>query len=144
MKSVDRCWVPLLALGLAACESPGPGESAGVPRVAAKATPAVAVVSSVDTGEELRGRELFGSYCTQCHSVDGRGLEALGVDLTTSRFVASRSDAELAAFLRRGRKPGDSDNRTGRQMPGVSMLPDMGEADVQALVAQVRRLNRKR
>ncbi|QQR72208.1 MAG: cytochrome c [Holophagales bacterium] len=94
------------------------------------------------SAQEQRGRKLFRAYCISCHSVDGRGLQSLGIDLTTSRFVARQSDAALGAFLRRGRAPDDPDNRTGRQMPGIEVLPEIGEAEVQALVAHLRAIHR--
>lgn len=94
------------------------------------------------SAEAERGRELFRAHCISCHSVDGRGLQSLGIDLTTSRFVAQQSDAALGEFLRRGRAPDDPGNRTGRQMPGVAVLPEIGDAEVKALVAHLRTINR--
>lgn len=107
------------------------------------ATPVTGVASSSPLSAEAeRGRELFRAHCISCHSVDGRGLQSLGIDLTTSRFVAQQSDAALGEFLRRGRAPDDPGNRTGRQMPGVAVLPEIGDAEVKALVAHLRAINR--
>jgi len=106
------------------------------------AAPAAAALSPALTADQSHGQRVFRAYCMSCHSVDGRGLAPLGVDLTESRFVAERSDPELRGFLRRGRAPGEEGNRTGRQMPGLAGLPDVGDPEIAALVSHLRRINR--
>ena len=124
---------------LAGCDG-GSGSGAEAP----EALPAAAPVPppAALTAEESRGRQVFRAYCISCHSVDGRGLAPLGVDLTTSRFVGERSDRDLAGFLLRGRSPEAPESRTGRQMPGLAGLPEVGAPEVEALVAHLRRINR--
>lgn len=51
--------------------------------------------------EEI-GEELFQTYCAACHGADGRG--GLGKDLHDNRFIQSKSDEELVAFVLAGRK----------------------------------------
>lgn len=128
-------------LALGGCGRGGPPTP---PTPAATAAPARSTpVPTPVSAEARRGGELFRSYCISCHSVDGRGLKSLGIDLTASRFVAENSDPALEQFLRRGRQPEDPGNRTGRQMPGVAVLPEIGDPEVRALVAHLRGINRR-
>ncbi|HSM51396.1 MAG TPA: cytochrome c [Thermoanaerobaculia bacterium] len=124
---------------LAACGG-GAGEGGGAPAAAAPAVASPAPTAL--TADQSHGQQVYRAYCMSCHSVDGRGLAPLGIDLTESRFVAERSDPELQGFLRRGRDPGEVGSLTGRQMPGLAGLPDVGEAEVAALVSHLRRINR--
>jgi mono/diheme cytochrome c family protein len=48
------------------------------------------------------GKELFASNCAPCHGDDGSG--GLGKNLRGDKFIKSKSDAELVAFLLAGRK----------------------------------------
>ncbi|MCL4839418.1 MAG: cytochrome c [Thermoanaerobaculia bacterium] len=128
-------WLGTTAL-LAAC-----GDGAGEGSAARPAAPPPAVPPAL-TADQSHGQQVFRAHCISCHSVDGRGLAPLGVDLTASRFVAERSDPELQGFLRRGRAPGEEGNRTGRQMPGLAGLPDVGDPEIAALVSHLRRINR--
>ncbi len=51
---------------------------------------------------EEMGKELFATNCGPCHGADGTG--GLGKTLHNSRFIQSKGDDELIAFLLAGRK----------------------------------------
>jgi len=51
---------------------------------------------------EEMGKELFATNCAPCHGADGTG--GLGKTLHNSRFIQSKGDDELIAFLLAGRK----------------------------------------
>lgn len=51
---------------------------------------------------EAMGQELFATNCAPCHGNDGTG--GLGKTLHNSRFIKSKSDDELIAFILVGRK----------------------------------------
>jgi mono/diheme cytochrome c family protein len=74
----------------------------------------------------------FTEYCSGCHGADRRGLPGLGVNLAQSTFVTSSSAADLSAFLRKGRAPGDKGNVTGRPMPAFEWLGDQTLAEIAA------------
>ena len=48
------------------------------------------------------GKEVYESNCAACHASDGSG--GMGKNLRGNKFVKSKSDAELIAFLSAGRK----------------------------------------
>lgn len=81
-----------------------------------------------DDGAALNYRR----YCIGCHGNDGRGNGgATGADLTAvDSPLASRSDAELAASIRDGKR-----GKTGTMPPHQPVLTD---SQIAALVAYVR------
>lgn len=70
------------------------------------------------------GNAKYAANCVACHGPDLKGVQGLGMDLTTSSFVAEKSVPELVAFLKVGRMPDDPANRTGQAMPGMGWLPE--------------------
>jgi len=47
------------------------------------------------------GKELFATYCASCHGADGTG--GLGKNLHGNKFIQSKTDTELVAFILAGR-----------------------------------------
>src|SRR5690606_16059046 len=80
------------------------------------------------------GRDLFHTTCVACHGQDARGVAGLGRDLTTSDFVALRSDSELQAFLAEGRAD------VTPPMPPRGGNPDLTDEDLSAIVVYMRGL----
>lgn len=76
--------------------------------------------------------------CLACHGADLEGVDELGPALAKSAFVASKSVAELVAFLKVGRMPDDPDSVTGRPMPGFGWVP---EAELEEIAAYVKSHN---
>src|SRR5262245_16055535 len=83
----------------------------GTPAPASTATPIGPV------GDAVKGQAKFASTCSACHGPDAKGLTGLGKNLTTSEFAKGLSDADLIAFITKGRDTSDPLNTTGVQMP---------------------------
>ena len=125
-----------------------PAQSAEAP--AAQATAAEAPVEPVAAAEALAepaapaaaldGKALFGVTCTACHGPNAKGLPGLGKDMTTSEFIASKSDAELVAFIKQGRAVGDPLNTTGVPMPPMGANPALSDDELLAIVEFIRSL----
>src|SRR5439155_22973646 len=47
---------------------------------------------SLASSDPDRGRQLFASTCASCHGASAQGLPHQGVNLRTSKFIASHSD----------------------------------------------------
>lgn len=92
-------------------------------------------------GDPAKGRDLFMATCTACHGPNARGLPHLGKDLVTSAFVAKLSDADLVAFIKRGRDPSDPLNTTGVAMPPKGGNPALSDADILSIVAYLRSIH---
>jgi disulfide bond formation protein DsbB len=59
-----------------------------------------------------------------------------------SDFVATRTDAELVAFIKSGRSVDDPLNTTGVAMPPKGGNPALTDADLADIVAYIRSLQR--
>lgn len=125
-----RCLVGVLggtlALGLAACG----GGASGTP------TPAGPV------GDAAKGQTLFAGTCSACHGPDATGVVGLGKDLTTSTFVAEKSDSELVAFIQTGRPASDPLNTTGIDMPPRGGNPALTDQDLADIVSYLRSIHK--
>ena len=100
-------------------------EAAAPPPVAAFGMPARAALVAAETRPQRRPPAAVSpSIASGCHGGDGRGLPGLGVNLVESAYVRQASAAELGAFLRKGRMPGEPGNVTGRPMPAFEWLGD--------------------
>ena len=115
----------LALLVLSACGTPAP---------ASTATPAGPV------GDPAKGQTKFASTCSACHGPDAKGLTGLGKDLTTSEFAKGLSDADLVAFITKGRDTSDPLNTTGVQMPPRGGNPAITDQDLADIVAYIRTL----
>ena len=78
--------------------------------------------------------------CFGCHGPDAKGLPGLGKDMTTSEFIASKNDAELAEFIKQGRAADDPLNTTGVPMPPMGANPALSDDDLLAIVGFIRSL----
>ena len=68
-------------------------------------------------------------------------MQGLGKDLTTSTFVAEKSDADMVDFLKVGRDPSDPLNTTGVAMPPKGGNPALSDQDMLDIVAFVRTIH---
>lgn len=69
-------------------------------------------------------------YCIGCHGSDGRGNAGLGADFTLPGGALTKSDAELIASVRNGRRGATS------TMPAHS--PVLSDAQIAAVVSHVK------
>lgn len=70
------------------------------------------------------GNAAYNQHCLVCHGADLSGVPNLGVALTGSSFVADKSVAELAEFLKIGRMPGDPGTISNGAMPGFAWVSE--------------------
>jgi disulfide bond formation protein DsbB len=127
------------ALALAAC---GGGGAARAPQEAAPAAPAEKVEAAAPAGDPAAGKEVFVSTCSACHGPAGEGVTGLGKDMTTSEFIAGKTDAELVDFIKVGRDPSDPLNSTGVAMPPKGGNPALKDADLFNIVAFIRTIHK--
>jgi len=113
-------------------------EQVAAEQTTANAAPAAPVTTAA--GDAEAGQELFVATCAACHGQAGQGIPGLGKDMTTSQFIADRSDAELVEFIKVGRDPSDPLNTTGVAMPVKGGNPALSEDDLFDIVAYVRTL----
>jgi disulfide bond formation protein DsbB len=90
------------------------------------------------SGDAASGKTKFEGTCTSCHGPDAKGISGLGKDLTVSEYAKGLPDAELAAFLTKGRPASDSLNTTGVDMPPRGGNPALTDQDVVDIVAFLR------
>jgi disulfide bond formation protein DsbB len=139
----------LLSLGLlAACggdepePTPTPAPAAAAPAEAAPVEAAPAEAQTVAlVGDAAKGQQIYSQLCIACHGPEAKGVQGLGKDLTTSTFIAEKSDAEMVDFIKKGRDPGDPLNTTGVAMPPKGGNPAMSEQDVADIVAYMRTIH---
>ncbi len=97
--------------------------------------------SASSEGSAEVGRELYLETCQSCHGPDAEGLPGLGLPLADSEFVASKSSADLLAFIKTGRASSDPDNQTGVDMPVKGGNPALNDEDLVDIVAYLKSIN---
>jgi mono/diheme cytochrome c family protein len=97
--------------------------------------------SAAAVGDPAAGKELFAGTCSACHGPEGKGIPSLGKDMTTSEFIAGKTDAELIEFIKKGRDPSDPLNTTGVAMPPKGGNPALSDQDLANIVAHIRTLH---
>jgi mono/diheme cytochrome c family protein len=112
--------VSVLALTLAACGG-GSSDGGGSDTVAPP---------SGGAGDAVAGADIYKATCTACHGSDLAGIDGLGLPLAPSDFVTSQSEADLAAFISRGRPTSDPDSTSGVDMPPRGGNPSLDEQDL--------------
>ena len=90
-------------------------------------------------GDVAAGQELFVT-CAACHGPEGEGVPNLGKDMTTSEFIAGKTDDEVVEFIKTGRPPDDPLNTTGVAMLPKGGNPALSDDDLYDIVAYIRTL----
>jgi disulfide bond formation protein DsbB len=123
---------------LAAC---GGGGSEPAPAAEPAAQPAAQkpAAQPVSMGDPAKGKENFAT-CAGCHGPEGKGIEGLGKDMTSSEFIAGQTDEQLLAFIKTGRPASDPLNTTGVDMPGKGGNPALADAQILDIIAYIRSL----
>ena len=104
------------------------------------ASVALASASPLDMQAVSRGKALFGQGCNACHGDNARGRTGLGKDLAHNAFIKSQADAQMVAFLKRGRDISDPLNTTRVPMPPKGGNPALNDKQLTDLVAYLRGL----
>ena len=129
----------LAALTLAACGGKKEAEPTPAPAAQAAAAPA----DALPAGDPAKGQELFVPTCGACHGPEGKGVQGLGKDMTTSTFIAEKTDADLLAFVKVGRAPDDPLNTTGVLMPPKGGNPALTDAQLMDIIAFIRTIHQE-
>jgi len=93
-------------------------------------------------GDPTHGKELFTISCTACHGPTGEGVKGLGKDMTISQFIAGLSDAELLAFVKKGRLPSDPLSTTGIPMPPKGGNPALTDEQLTDIITYIRSIHK--
>lgn len=134
MKAANICPVILVLVAISTAACTGNPSASNVPADASKYTSL--------KGDATKGRDKYIGSCSTCHGHDGKGLPGLGKDLTTSAFAKKISDAELIAFVIKGRVASDPANTTKVDMPpkgGNTILSDQDIADIAAYLRTLQK-----
>jgi mono/diheme cytochrome c family protein len=133
------------SLFLAACgggdDEPTPTPQPAAPAAAQAEAPAAEPVAAAPVGDVEAGKQLYGTLCIACHGPEGKGVQGLGKDLTTSTFLADLDDAGVVEFLNRGRDAGDPLNTTGIAMPPKAGNPALTDQDMLNITAFLRTIH---
>lgn len=129
----------ILIFSLAAC-----GGSSGTEREQpAAAAKQEEPATSTPVGDAMKGKENFAKTCSACHGPEGKGIEGLGKDMTTSEFIAGKNDEEMVAFIKTGRTTSDPLSTTGVDMPPKGGNPALSEDDLYDIVAFIRTIHQE-
>ena len=132
----------LLSVGVAACGGDEEPTATPVPAAAAPAegvAPAEQAVASAGNAEN--GKALFATTCAACHGPEGKGVQGLGKDMTTSTFIAEKSDEEMLAFVKTGRPISDPLNTTKVDMPPKGGNPALTDDQLKDIIAFIRAIH---
>lgn len=130
----------IAALSLSAC---GGGSAPPPVEKKAEAAQPTAAPAQVAKGDPAAGQKIFTGTCSACHGPEGKGVQGLGKDMTTSEFIAGKTDDELVAFVKVGRDPSDPLNTTGVAMPPKGGNPALSDDDLYNIVAFIRTIHKK-
>lgn len=97
--------------------------------------------TALQKGDAVAGKTYFDQTCSACHGMDAKGLPKLGKDLTTSKYVAEKTDKELLTFIDQGRLATDPLNTTGVAMPPKGGNPAFNDQQIMDIIAYVRQLH---
>ena len=136
--------IVLAVVALAACgggdekpEEAAPAEQAQPAAEQPAAAPAALV------GDAANGGKIFSTACVVCHGPEGKGVQGLGKDLTTSEWVGQQSDEQLVEFIMKGRDATDPLNTTGVAMPPKGGNVAMTDQEVADIIAFVRSIHQQ-
>lgn len=95
---------------------------------------------TLDAVQVNSGKALFGATCLTCHGPAGLGVQGLGKNMVTSKFIRGLTDKELVSFIRRGRPIKDPANTTGVEMPPKGNNPTLTDDQLMDIVQFIRGL----
>ncbi|NJN84315.1 MAG: cytochrome c [Caldilineaceae bacterium] len=104
-------------------------------------SPAPKLSLAVAEGEALAtydGQKLYLQSCAACHGQEGEGVSGLGAPFVSSELWSTSSDEEIVALVRAGIPADDPNNQTGIPMPPSGGRPDLGDAELLAIITFLR------
>lgn len=104
-------------------------------------TPAPVAGQPAAFGNADNGKALFATTCAACHGPEGKGVQGLGKDMTTSTFIAGKSDEEMLAFVKIGRPISDPLNTTKVDMPPKGGNPALTDDQLKDIIAFIRTIH---
>ena len=141
----DPAPAPTLAATAAVAASAPTATSLSTPTILSSTVPTLAPTpTSIQTlnGDPAHGKELFAITCSACHGPKGEGVKGLGKDMTTSKFIAGLSDAELLAFVKKGRLTSDPLSTTGVAMPPKGGNPTLTDEQLTDIITYIRTIHK--
>ena len=132
----------ILTFGITACGGSSSTSSQSSSSESSSSQAEVAEEEAVSSGDPEAGKELFSGTCMACHGPAGEGVPNLGKDMTTSEFIAGKTDSELVDFIKVGRDPSDPLNSTGVAMPPKGGNPALSDEDLLDIIAFIRTLQK--
>jgi mono/diheme cytochrome c family protein len=102
------------------------------------AAPAEVPLRVADKGNPAAGARRYLMTCSACHGTSGLGQPHMGANLRDSRFIREQNDEALAAFVKKGRAPGDPNAVLGLSMPPMGGNPTLDESQIRDIVAFLR------
>ncbi|HAJ38454.1 MAG TPA: hypothetical protein DCL15_22525 [Chloroflexi bacterium] len=137
-------WVIMALTLLAACGGGDEKKEEAAPQQQEQPTAAPQAAAPVAiVGDASNGGKIFSTACVACHGPEGKGVQGLGKDLTTSEWVAQQSDEQLVEFIKKGRDASDPLNTTGVAMPPKGGNPAMSDQEIADIVAFVRSIHQQ-
>ena len=143
-----RIFLPVIAIAISSlvvsCAPGSSGEAGSAPTPAATQPGAQASAKpiGVTAGDPTKGQQAYAQSCASCHGPDAKGLPNLGKDLVDGAFAREQSDAELIAFIKKGRPVSDPANTTKIDMPPKGGNPALTDAQIADIVAYIRTLQK--
>lgn len=92
------------------------------------------------TPGQRRGRALFSQTCIVCHGPSGAGTPT-GANMRVSKFIPAKTDSQLVAFIKVGRKhsdPGALNLPSGADMPPNGANPNLTDSNLADIVSYIR------
>ena len=130
-----------LTFAITACGSSSTGSQSSSQDTSSQAQ-AAEEEEAVPSGDPEIGKELFSGTCSACHGPTGEGVTGLGKNMTTSEFIAGKTDSELLDFVKVGRDPSDPLNTTGVAMPPKGGNPALSDEDLLNIIAFIRTIHK--
>jgi mono/diheme cytochrome c family protein len=87
------------------------------------------------------GQHLYGEVCAPCHGFRATGIDGIGVNLTTSEFVAGLTSEQLAQFLIHGEGINNPFNESNIKMPPRGGRPDLSDQEMLNIAAYLQNIN---
>jgi disulfide bond formation protein DsbB len=108
--------------------------------VAGAMTPHTTLAGAPLDATQSEGATLFMEACAACHGQNAEGVPNLGNTLIDNTFIQSLNDTELLQFIHTGRDLNSPENTTGLVMPPSGGRPDLGDAQMNRIIAYLRAL----